>query len=294
MAFMTSGWADVYRVTTDDGYEIKATKWHDFYTSRGKIALGDLKPGDEIWVQSGKGQFGPQGSEDLGILLGLIAGDGHFCNRGKGANAATVTLWNEERALAGRVAATINGRQVPLQQLADECVDRYGKEVLDGEINRLVLLQELQKNRKTVADAAIDEEIARAADSYGYVHADGTPDVDTWLKTVTETDGVTVELYVRDAVWPSVALKQLVGEKVEVKDEDLQKGFASNYGERVEVLAIVLIEVVSGALLHGVLALLDAVGFVEDRHRPRRGRNDAAEERRRRLHLPAGLHRHRR
>ncbi|MEO8497621.1 MAG: peptidylprolyl isomerase [Planctomycetota bacterium] len=138
------------------------------------------------------------------------------------------------------VAATINGRQVPMQQLADECIDRYGKEVLTGEINRLVLLQELQKAGKTIADVAIDEEIARAADSYGYVKTDGSPDVDTWLKTVTETDSVTIELYVRDAVWPTVALKQLVGEKVEVKDDDLQKGFASNYGERVEVLAIVL------------------------------------------------------
>lgn len=138
------------------------------------------------------------------------------------------------------VAATINGIQVATQQLAEECVDRYGKEVLEGEINRLVLLQELQKNRKSVSDAAIDEEIARAADSYGYVKADGTPDVETWLKTVTDTDSVTVELYVRDAVWPSVALKQLVGEQVEVKEDDLRKGFESNYGERVEVLAIVL------------------------------------------------------
>ncbi|MDA1055608.1 MAG: peptidylprolyl isomerase [Planctomycetota bacterium] len=138
------------------------------------------------------------------------------------------------------VAATINGRQVTTQQLGDECLARYGKDVLDGEINRIVLLQELQKHRKTVTDAAIDEEIARAADSYGYAKADGTPDVETWLKTITESDSVTVELYVRDAVWPSVALKQLVGNKVEVKDDDLQKGFASNYGERVEVLAIVL------------------------------------------------------
>lgn len=138
------------------------------------------------------------------------------------------------------VAATINGRQVPTQQLADECVARYGKEVLEGEINRLVLLQELQKNQKSVVDAAIHEEIGRAADSYGYVKADGTPDIDAWLKTVTENDSVTVDLYVRDAVWPSVALKQLVSERVEVKDDDLQKGFESNYGERVEVLAIVL------------------------------------------------------
>ncbi|HEV8330380.1 MAG TPA: ribonucleotide reductase N-terminal alpha domain-containing protein, partial [Steroidobacteraceae bacterium] len=30
-AFMTAESADVYRVVTDDGYEIKATEWHDFY-----------------------------------------------------------------------------------------------------------------------------------------------------------------------------------------------------------------------------------------------------------------------
>ncbi len=43
-AFMTSSSADVYRVVTQDGYEIKATEWHDFYTTRGKIKLKDLKP----------------------------------------------------------------------------------------------------------------------------------------------------------------------------------------------------------------------------------------------------------
>ena len=62
--FMTSPSADVYRVTTKDGYEIKATEWHDFYTTRGKIKLKDLKVGDELLVQSGKGQFGGCGSAD--------------------------------------------------------------------------------------------------------------------------------------------------------------------------------------------------------------------------------------
>ena len=70
--------------------------------------------------------------------------------------------------------------------------------------------------------------------------ADGKPDIDKWLKSVTEQPGATVDLYVRDAVWPSVALKKLVGSKVEVTDEDMRKAFESNYGERVEVLAIVV------------------------------------------------------
>ncbi|HEY0746804.1 MAG TPA: ribonucleotide reductase N-terminal alpha domain-containing protein, partial [Steroidobacteraceae bacterium] len=92
-AFMTSSSADVYRVVTEDGYEIKATEWHDFYTSRGKIKLKDLKPGDELLIQSGKGQFGGCGSAELGQLLGLLAGDGHFTNRGKNMEAAVVNLW---------------------------------------------------------------------------------------------------------------------------------------------------------------------------------------------------------
>ncbi len=107
-AFMTSESADVYRVVTEAGYEIKATAWHDFYTSRGKIKLKDLKPGDELMIQSGKGQFGSEGSPELGTLLGLLTGDGHFTNRGKGEQAAIINLWGLDRDYAETVVNTIN------------------------------------------------------------------------------------------------------------------------------------------------------------------------------------------
>ncbi len=106
-AFMTAASADVYRVTTKDGFEIKATEWHDFYTTRGKIKLKDLKPGDELLVQSGKGQFGGCGEEELGVLLGLITGDGHFTNRG-GKTAAIIDLWGDDRAYAQQLTGYIN------------------------------------------------------------------------------------------------------------------------------------------------------------------------------------------
>jgi ribonucleoside-diphosphate reductase alpha chain len=107
-AFMTSHEADVFRVTTNDGYEIRATSGHEFYTSRGKLKLSELRVGDDLWVQAGKGQFGGQGSESLGVLLGLIAGDGHFTNRGEGREAAVISLFNQDRALADSVVATVN------------------------------------------------------------------------------------------------------------------------------------------------------------------------------------------
>ena len=107
-AFMTASSADVYRVTTKDGYEIKATAWHDFYTERGKVELKDLKLGDNLLIQSGKGQFGQQGDKNFGTLLGLITGDGHFTNRGKQQQAAIINLWNNDRVFAPQLVAYIN------------------------------------------------------------------------------------------------------------------------------------------------------------------------------------------
>ncbi len=138
------------------------------------------------------------------------------------------------------VAATIDGTPITIRTLSEECITRHGRDVLDGEINRLLLTQELRRKELRVENADIDAEIARAADSYGYWTKDGAPDINRWLKDVTEKDGATIDLYVRDAVWPTVALKKIVGGRFEVSQQDLERGFEANYGERVEVLAIFL------------------------------------------------------
>ncbi|RMD70918.1 MAG: ribonucleoside-diphosphate reductase, partial [Gammaproteobacteria bacterium] len=107
-AFMTAREADVYRVVTEDGYEIKATAWHEFYTDRGKIKLKDLRVGDRLLIQSGKGLFGKEGSEQLGLLLGLIAGDGHFTHRGHGQESVVVNFWGKDREFAPIIASYVN------------------------------------------------------------------------------------------------------------------------------------------------------------------------------------------
>jgi parvulin-like peptidyl-prolyl isomerase len=153
-------------------------------------------------------------------------------------------VWNDpaKRKAQPGVAATINGKPITIEQLQSECLERHGAEVLEGEINRKILTQELARRKIAVTQQDLDAEIARAAESYGIFKKGTTtePDVEAWLAQVTAHDGATVDIYQDDAVWPSVALKRLVGDKVQVTDEDLQKGFESSYGERVEVLAIVL------------------------------------------------------
>ena len=138
------------------------------------------------------------------------------------------------------VAAMVNGQQLTVRQLAEECVVRHGIAVLEQEIHRRLLEQELRHRQIAVTEPDIDQEIIRAAKSYGFTNQRGETDVDGWLKMVTENQGLTVDHYLKNLVWPSVALKKLVGNQVQVDDEDLQRGFESNYGQRVQCLTIVM------------------------------------------------------
>ncbi len=138
------------------------------------------------------------------------------------------------------VAAIINGQQLTIASVAAKCVKRHGEAVLEGEINRKLLTQALKKAGKTVSKQQIDEEIGRAAVSYGYVRDNGTADVEAWMEAVLSQGQTTRELYIEDSVWPSVALKTLVEDNVSLSSQDIQHGFASAFGPRAEVLAVVL------------------------------------------------------
>lgn len=138
------------------------------------------------------------------------------------------------------VAAIVNNQRVTVAQLAAECVKLHGTLVLEGEINRKLLSQALRKLGKTVTQADINAEVAKAAKSYGLIRNDGSADIAAWMESVTSDGETTEALYLNDSVWPSVALKKLVEDKIQVTEEDLQRGYESNYGPRVEVLACVL------------------------------------------------------
>jgi parvulin-like peptidyl-prolyl isomerase len=157
-------------------------------------------------------------------------------------NAQVVNVFNDpvkRREMPG-IAAVINGQKITVGQLAEACIDRHGVEVLEGTINRLLVEQACRNQNIPVTDEDLDQEIAQAAAMMVKNKPDGSADVDAWLELVTEQQNVSVDVYRRDSVWPSVALKKLVGNNIEVTDDDLKKGYEANYGPRVRCLAIVL------------------------------------------------------
>jgi len=138
------------------------------------------------------------------------------------------------------VVATVNGDRITMQELGAECLLRHGEEVLEGEISRTLLEQELQATGMNVTQEDLDAEMRHAAELAGVLDSQGNADLPKWIETVLAEQGVSKERYLRDSVWPSAALKKLSAKEVQVTEEDIAKGFEANYGERVRCRAIVL------------------------------------------------------
>ena len=159
------------------------------------------------------------------------------------ANSEIVNVMNnpELRKQNPGVAAMVNGKAVQQKLVSEECIVRFGKTMLAVLIRNRLLEQSLQAAGKTLSEERTNEliqaEIARVAIERGYVKQD-QPLVKEFLAVVTRGEASKVEFYIEDEVWPTVALQELVRDRVQVAEEDLQKSFEANYGPRVEVRAI--------------------------------------------------------
>src|SRR5690606_39049301 len=99
----------------------------------------------------------------------------------------------------------INGHQISIRDLAEECLERYGDDVLEGTINRKMIDQALKKKNIQVGEADLAAEIERAAVAMNKVDETGKPDVASWIEHITANEGVSKDVYIRDEVWPSAA-----------------------------------------------------------------------------------------
>jgi parvulin-like peptidyl-prolyl isomerase len=138
------------------------------------------------------------------------------------------------------VVAAVNGDRITMQELGQECLLRFGEETLELEISQMLLKQALEQAGLTVADADLEAEIRHAAELSGVVDSEGNPDIEAWLVAVADDQKLDRKIYLQDSVWPSAALKKLSSQAVAITEEDIQKGFEANYGERVRCRAIVL------------------------------------------------------
>jgi len=134
---------------------------------------------------------------------------------------------------ASDAIAIVNGQNISRQQLADECVARKGKEILDLLVNRTLIEQALKSRNLEVTAAEIDQEIQNVATRFGISR-------DNWLRTLEKERGITPVQYARDIVYPALALRKLCAGRVQVTPKDMQDAFEAQYGEKIRCRMIMV------------------------------------------------------
>jgi len=129
--------------------------------------------------------------------------------------------------------ATINGEAITRQQLADECVARKGKEILDTLIARRLIEQALRGKKLEVTAAEVDAEIDRVANQLG-----GGIGREAWLRTLDKEKGISPAQYARDIIYPALALRKLASPLVTVTEDDVKLAYEAQYGDKVRVRLI--------------------------------------------------------
>jgi len=100
-----TGEKEVYKLTTEEGYELRLTADHRVMTGDGWIEAGDLSAGDTVHVQNRKGSFGQHGTAAEGRVLGWMVGDGHLKD---GEERAVLNFYDEDAEISGSFAADVN------------------------------------------------------------------------------------------------------------------------------------------------------------------------------------------
>ncbi len=144
----------------------------------------------------------------------------------KGAAAAKTAATNA-------VVAVVNADPITSDQLAEETVRRYGVDRVDNMINRHLILQACAATGIEVTNHDVSAEIHRIAAKFNLP-------TDQYLQLLQNERDISPDQYAGEVIWPMLALRRLVHDRVQVSDEEFNRAFLARYGESVKCRMIMV------------------------------------------------------
>ncbi len=118
----------------------------------------------------------------------------------------------------GSVIAKVGDASISEDELQQTLLDQYGTDALDVLITNKLIELEANKQKITVSDEEVDEELATLAESYGG---------ETALEEAVVASGSTMD-DVRDDIISYIKTEKLLKPRIEITDEELQTYFDEN------------------------------------------------------------------
>ncbi|MBI1900316.1 MAG: peptidylprolyl isomerase [Planctomycetia bacterium] len=169
------------------------------------------------------------------LVIRYLQGDTSAQAQGPGKEGVQQTSANAPAGAAKAAlkdVAVVNGQAITREQLAFECVRRFGTEVLDSLIHKYLIVDYCKRQGIEVTEQEVQAEIERLAARFKIP-------VDQWLKMLHEERGINPQQYADDIIWPTLALRKAAKGAMEVTPEELQAAYETQFGPAVEARIIV-------------------------------------------------------
>ena len=117
---------------------------------------------------------------------------------------------------------------------ATACVERFGKEVLEGLVNKRLIKHHCRNRNIEVTDQEIDAEIDRMAKRFKIGR-------EQWLQMLEQERGINAEQYKRDILWPTLALRKCAANELDgQRRSSCNEAYEAQYGPSVKCRLIVV------------------------------------------------------
>jgi parvulin-like peptidyl-prolyl isomerase len=144
------------------------------------------------------------------------------------------------------VMAIVNGKDISSKDLAEACVRRFGEDVLESLVNKRLIMYHCRNHGIAVTEEEIAGEIDRLAKRFQLGR-------EQWLEMLQKERGVTPEEYKRDILWPTIALRKLANDQLQVTQPEVDRAYEQEYGEMVRARLIAVSDQAKAQKLHAEL-----------------------------------------
>lgn len=129
--------------------------------------------------------------------------------------------------------AVVNSQPISRNQIANKCMRRFGKDVLESMVNKLLVLRQCQASGIVITEKDVDDEIAIKAKKFGMSG-------ERYVQTICSRRSISVDRLKNDIIWHELALRHLADKNLNVSPTEIANRMESEFGERVQVRQIVV------------------------------------------------------
>ena len=149
--------------------------------------------------------------------------------------------------------AIVNGSSITRQEVANESMRRFGSEVLESLINKMLVFSECQRLGITITEQDVNDELSKNAAKLGWT-------AERYIKLQCDERNITVDRLKRDILWSELALRKLAESQTQVSPQEVTERIEFEFGPKVQIRQLVVNTEEEATQLHAA-AVADPASF---------------------------------